>query len=1065
LQREEAEKYNEMMLASTVASALERNLDRELYSELTAGAKEGSALITRICNDHSDNFLGSVGRLVSLGSGSVGNAASVAVSDASKSNPSLNVAVNLSSSAELKSKIEASGTELVSDIGTGGTMLTAASKLESMREAHRRAKAMKALVANCHRIAVLLERGRKYAALSRPRAALDAVDEARACLKKPLNPFLARALSHTCSTPAGAATFKNKDNSFSPNGGDDHNVGPIVAVTTIEATPFGVRANELLPKIENEVLAGARKGLARWFLNIRGGEGASAGAAALRKCANSMAAGASMKLDSLEWYSWQNRHADNLISRGDGRVATSARVAYSVLYTKKDMKRLEGISKGVGRKAEAFASAFGWYRCWKEDSPLNLEASAGGIKSAVTSTPNRRLTSFRSGSSTQWSKTLVPPILFDDGAAKRDDEAVLLNLPEAVYPVHRAKATFTLLGKGDEFRSYYEQNRFGDMKIQGGKGSTDLRSSLSSLTGDDVSVGTDRFFNAKILPHLCASIVGFSAVEAALELGHFDNADTEKVLLDKAAGTKKSLNDADKKVQASSSIASSQYERALIAELGLLLRSRANGATLAEIARASYLMSILRAALRMVYPSSATRRFDKELLAMDNDMVMTGLRVCYDEQKAAAMRAAIDDRFDPVMRTSTRRFKTDNSEELVNFPFGLSDLYRESKAEQNLDSLDPSTAMNKRAGVSGNDDSSGQYCFSQCIPVVLRTIHARVLTFAHFVCCQEELGQKFASKKGSGAAGYVFDCLEECVKASAISLKESVEEEQDEVPVTTAIQMTANISALSATLPRLFGTVMRGLCQCGLVKADSIEETFAYADEALKRTENSCENEGGSMYSLVYEVSRNKIDVLMNFSLENFNWVAKSTRTTPNTYAESLIEYMKTTFSNLTPLDEGSRAGIHFSCCGYVAERLVRLLTDSAADGSHEEGLPPINKIDAFGIKNLSVDVEAMKKFANTSEVPQLVECFSELDCLTSAMLDRDLPMLLQPSNQNARRRKYPFLSLDKLGNILEKYVGTGLGSKFLGGGGSLFAQGGEFLMLEKKDVVQLLRVVREQTH
>ena len=35
---------------------------------------------------------------------------------------------------------------------------------------------------------------------------------------------------------------------------------------------------------------------------------------------------------------------------------------------------------------------------------------------------------------------------------RRDDEAVLLNLPEAVYPVHRAKATFTLLGKGEEFR-------------------------------------------------------------------------------------------------------------------------------------------------------------------------------------------------------------------------------------------------------------------------------------------------------------------------------------------------------------------------------------------------------------------------------------------------------------------------------------------------------------------------------------------------------------------------------------------------------------------------------------
>ncbi len=52
---------------------------------------------------------------------------------------------------------------------------------------------------------------------------------------------------------------------------------------------------------------------------------------------------------------------------------------------------------------------------------------------------------------------------------------------------------------------YYEQNRFGDTKIGGGNKNDDekneTRSSLSSLTGDDVSVGTDRIFFAKSLPH------------------------------------------------------------------------------------------------------------------------------------------------------------------------------------------------------------------------------------------------------------------------------------------------------------------------------------------------------------------------------------------------------------------------------------------------------------------------------------------------------------------------------------------------------------------------------------
>ena len=42
------------------------------------------------------------------------------------------------------------------------------------------------------------------------------------------------------------------------------------------------------------------------------------------------------------------------------------------------------------------------------------------------------------------------------------------------------------------------------------------------------------------------------------------------------------------------------------------------------------------------------------------------------------------------------------------------------------------------------------------------------------------------------------------------------------------------------------------------------------------------------------------------------------------------------------------------------------------------------------------------------------------------AMLDRDLPVLLMPENKSARNKRYPFLSMEKVHNILEKYVGTG---------------------------------------
>ena len=53
-----------MLLASTVASSIERGLDRELHSELTRQGKEAQSVISKICHDHSEDFLESVGKVV-----------------------------------------------------------------------------------------------------------------------------------------------------------------------------------------------------------------------------------------------------------------------------------------------------------------------------------------------------------------------------------------------------------------------------------------------------------------------------------------------------------------------------------------------------------------------------------------------------------------------------------------------------------------------------------------------------------------------------------------------------------------------------------------------------------------------------------------------------------------------------------------------------------------------------------------------------------------------------------------------------------------------------------------
>jgi hypothetical protein len=127
----------------------------------------------------------------------------------------------------------------------------------------------------------------------------------------------------------------------------------------------------------------------------------------------------------------------------------------------------------------------------------------------------------------------------------------------------------------------------------------------------------------------------------------------------------------------------------------------------------------------------------------------------------------------------------------------------------------------------------------------------------------------------------------------------------------------------------------------------------------------------------------------------------------------------------------------------------------------HDEtnGLVPISKIDAYGLKNLSTDVAEFESFADGTGVPQLRDCFTELRCIVDALLDKDLPMLLQPENEHKRRRKYPFLNLEKVCNILEKYQGPGmsLGSKFK------TEEEKDFLVLDKKDIAPLIKAAKMQ--
>jgi hypothetical protein len=801
-----AAEAHDWLVASTVATALEKGLDRDLHAELVQEAKDNAGRIGQVCHDHADVFLASVAQVAAL------------------AGPTADLADGLKDAEQ----------EMLSN--TAGPMHQAARQWQDARRSHARARTLNVMVDACQGVALQLERARKQAALGRPRAALDAVDQARTALTIPVE-----------------SLFQGKDERLWKEtlSSEEQKVDDMhqKKLSNLEQTPFGKRATVVLPKIENEVLMSAKRGLNKWFLALRsGGEGAKVGRAVLRQCAHSLAAGPGLlglggTLPPA--YVWRAKMADNLISRvgQSSKVARAARQGYWFdRDAPREADRLETVCprEGTERYAEAVAFAFGWYRCWEDGSTQLVDPSEFAAESLDTSGRGDGLRGSRHGlrgsrhgrgrslgfraktssrsqtyeeiSSTlgasglrvsnqasQWAELLIPSVLYSISPTRREEDEMLRGIAESVHPVRRAEVAYGLLGKTEEFVQYYEQNRFGEMTI-GGDGNDDLgerKSSLSWLTGDDISIGTDRIFFAKTLPNaLIPSVVGYSAVESALELSNF--ADEEESDKDANGPVRGTTGTVGASLNASRFRDSSErYERALVTELGHLIRARALRANLGELVRSSNLLVAFRAALKIVHPSSTARRADKDLLALDTDMLTTALRIAQDEQLKATMAIVMDDQKVPMLVSEVSSSSSGQKSggagvpdpEEVGLPFGLSQM-KQKPQKSEIEFQEQSRTSYNQAPL---DEC---FTFSHSVPVILRSIHARAITCAAFALSQQELGQKFPeTKKVGGPAGYVFDCVEECINAAVIGMKDS-DNIIAEGSVEKAVQVMANVVAL-----------------------------------------------------------------------------------------------------------------------------------------------------------------------------------------------------------------------------------------------------------------------------
>ena len=151
------------------------------------------------------------------------------------------------------------------------------------------------------------------------------------------------------------------------------------------------------------------------------------------------------------------------------------------------------------------------------------------------------------------------------------------------------------------------------------------------------------------------------------------------------------------------------------------------------------------------------------------------------------------------------------------------------------------------------------------------------------------------------------------------------------------------------------------------------------------------------------------------------DWTPAEPARAPHAFMSDVVDYLAVTFGCLNRVPATVRDALHFTSCTQIARALLDVLAgtgDDAAAGALPFGHVPA--INMFGIHRLSLDLRQLEEYAAGCAVANLRECFAELRQTLQLLLGGKLEEhALDPV---ARFEMYPYVSLEKLARILEKY-------------------------------------------
>lgn len=136
---------------------------------------------------------------------------------------------------------------------------------------------------------------------------------------------------------------------------------------------------------------------------------------------------------------------------------------------------------------------------------------------------------------------------------------------------------------------------------------------------------------------------------------------------------------------------------------------------------------------------------------------------------------------------------------------------------------------------------------------------------------------------------------------------------------------------------------------------------------------------------------KNKVTSLISFCIDSTDWIPKTPRDTPNTYAIEVINFLKITFANTRGISAADIESIFFTCLGHISIVMMNILINGSGafenDTNYDVGYA--EKVNCYGVCDMRLDVGSLEAFCDDTGVSNLSQCFKELRQFTDALLDR----------------------------------------------------------------------------